>query len=204
MENRGQIFAFDADRNRLAPIYERLKRAGARNVQVRPPAAGALDDLAGRMSRVLVDAPCSGTGIWRRRPDAKWRITPDAIEKRTAEQDQVLSAAARYVKPGGVLAYATCSLLASENSERIAAFLAAHEAFEPVGMREAWRRSLPGVNVPAAALEETSLLLTPRRTGTDGFFLALLRRRGPEPMRAVRQVPPLQSAAEATGSEELV
>jgi 16S rRNA (cytosine967-C5)-methyltransferase len=202
MENRGQIFAFDADRNRLAPIYERLKRAGARNVQVRPPAPGALDDLAGRMSRVLVDAPCTGTGIWRRRPDAKWRITPEAIEKRTAEQDQVLSAAARYVRPGGVLAYATCSLLPAENSERIAAFLAAHEGFEPIRMREAWSRALPDVKAPA--LNETSLLLTPRRTGTDGFFLALLRRRGTEPLRAVRQVPPLQSAAEATRSEELV
>jgi 16S rRNA (cytosine967-C5)-methyltransferase len=176
MENRGQVFAFDADRNRLAPIYDRLKRAGVRNVQVRAPVPGALDDLAGRMDRVLVDAPCTGTGIWRRRPDSKWRVTPEALAKRTAEQDHVLAEAARYVRPGGVLAYATCSLLPPENGGRIAAFLAAHPDFAPLPMAEAWRAALPQVQPPQAVLGETSMLLSPRRTGTDGFFLALLRR----------------------------
>src|SRR5690606_28131575 len=79
MQNKGQIFAHDSDRQRLAPIYERLKRAGARNVQVRPPGEGALDDLAGRMDRVVVDAPCTGTGTWRRRPDTKWKLTPEQL-----------------------------------------------------------------------------------------------------------------------------
>jgi 16S rRNA (cytosine967-C5)-methyltransferase len=181
MENRGQIFAYDADRNRLAPIFERLKRAGARNVQVRSPRPGVLDDLVGRMDRVLVDAPCTGTGIWRRRPDAKWRVTPEAMRKRIEEQDKVLADAAGYVRPGGLLAYVTCSLLPPENDERIAAFLAAHSEFSPVDMREAWSAALPAQAPPGRALAETSLLLSPRRSGTDGFFLALLRRRASGP-----------------------
>ena len=176
MDNRGQVFAYDFDRNRLAPIFERLKRAGARNVQVRSPAPGALDDVVGRMDRVLVDAPCTGTGVWRRRPDSKWRITPDALDRRTAEQDAVLRDAAVFVRTGGVLAYATCSLLPAENGDRIAAFLQSHPDFQPVLMAEAWRAALPDVAPPVAALGETSLLLSPRRTGTDGFYLALLRR----------------------------
>lgn len=175
MENRGQIFAYDADRNRLAPIFERLKRAGARNVQVRSPRPGVLDDLAGHMDRVLVDAPCSGTGVWRRRPDSKWRITPEALERRTGEQDAVLRDAARFVRPGGILAYATCSLLPVENDERIAAFLSAHGEFSPLPMRQAWADALPDVAPPD--LPERALLLSPRRTATDGFCLTLLRRR---------------------------
>jgi 16S rRNA (cytosine967-C5)-methyltransferase len=178
MENRGQIYAYDSDRNRLAPIFDRLKRAGVRNVQVRSPAPGVLDDLAGHMDRVLVDAPCTGTGIWRRRPDAKWRVTEDALAKRTEEQDAVLSEAARFVRPGGVLAYATCSLLPAENGARIAAFRAAHADFVPLSMSEAWRDVLPQTPLPAAALAEDTLLLSPRRTGTDGFFLGLMRRAG--------------------------
>jgi 16S rRNA (cytosine967-C5)-methyltransferase len=178
MQNRGQVFAFDGDRNRLAPIFERLKRAGVRNVQVRPPESGALDDLIGRMDRVLVDAPCTGTGIWRRRPDAKWRVTPDALARRIAEQDAVLRDAAPYVRPGGVLAYATCSLLQPENEERIAAFVAAHAAWEPLPMREVWSKAMPEIEPPGRAVTATKLLLSPHRSATDGFFLCLLRRPG--------------------------
>jgi 16S rRNA (cytosine967-C5)-methyltransferase len=177
MGNRGQIYATDSDKNRLAPIFDRLKRAGARNVQVRAPAPNALDDLAGRMDRVLVDAPCTGTGVWRRRPDAKWRVTPEALQKRMAEQDAVLTEAATYVRPGGTLVYVTCSLLPQENAERVAAFFSAHPAFEALPATEAWEAALPGVAPPPGAQGETSLLLTPRRMGTDGFFIAALRRR---------------------------
>lgn len=175
MDNRGQVFAFDVDRNRLAPIFERLKRAGARNVQVRSPGSGGLDDLAGRMDRVLVDAPCSGTGVWRRRPDTKWRLTPDSLKNRTAEQDFVLRDAARFVRPGGVLAYATCSLLPVENEERVAALLEASPEFRAVSVHEAWTAVLPGASAPPP-LREPFLTLTPKRSGTDGFFLALLQR----------------------------
>lgn len=176
MENRGQIYAYDSDKNRLAPIFERLKRAGARNAQVRSPGPNILDDLKGHMDRVLVDAPCTGTGIWRRRPDAKWRVTPEALQKRTAEQDAVLAQAAEFVKPGGTLLYATCSLLPPENAERIAGFVAAHPTFRPLAMRDVWTTALPIVSPPETALAETSLLLTPLRTETDGFFVACLKR----------------------------
>jgi 16S rRNA (cytosine967-C5)-methyltransferase len=176
MENRGQIHATDSDRSRLAPIYERLKRAGVRNVQVHAPAPGGLAAIEGQMDRVLVDAPCTGTGVWRRRPDAKWRVTPDALSKRIAEQDAVLADAARFVKPGGALVYVTCTLLRSENDERVAVFLAAHPDFRALAMEEVWRSALPDVAPPARALGATSLLLTPLRAETDGFFLAMLAR----------------------------
>ena len=176
MENRGQIFAYDSDRSRLAPIFDRIKRAGVRNVQVRSPAPGALDDLVGRMDRVLVDAPCTGSGVWRRRPDAKWRVTPEALVKRQAEQAAVLGEAARYVRPGGTLAYATCSVLPPENGERVDEFLASNPDFRPLHARGAWSEAIPEAPPPPQALAENSFLLSPRRTGTDGFFLALLRK----------------------------
>jgi 16S rRNA (cytosine967-C5)-methyltransferase len=144
-------------------------------VQVRSP-AGSLDDLKGHMDRVLVDAPCTGTGVWRRRPDAKWRVTSEALQKRIAEQDAVLREAAEFVKPGGALAYATCSVLPPENGEQVSAFLRAHPTFRALPMRQAWDQALADVSPPDGALADTSLLLTPRRSGTDGFFVACLRR----------------------------
>jgi 16S rRNA (cytosine967-C5)-methyltransferase len=173
MENRGQIFAYDSDRNRLAPIYERLKRAGARNVQVRP-ADSSLDDLEARMDRVLVDAPCTGTGVWRRRPDAKWRLTEEALARRIAEQDAVLAQAARFVRPGGVLVYATCSLLRDENQARIESFLAAHPDFSIADFNAAVI-GLPPHDLPGS-IPEMGELFTPLRTATDGFFVVSLRR----------------------------
>ncbi len=175
MENRGQIFAYDSDRNRLAPIYERLKRAGARNVQVRPPGT-PLDDLVGRIDRVLVDAPCTGTGVWRRRPDAKWRLTEEALQRRIAEQDAVLAEAARFVRPGGVLIYATCSVLRDENDSRIDSFLAGHQDFALDRFDDTNIR-LPPHDLPGS-IPQMGELFTPLRTGTDGFFVAALRNIG--------------------------
>ena len=180
MENTGQVHATDSDRQRLAPIHDRLKRAGARNVQVHDPRSD-LAEFEDRMDLVLVDAPCTGTGTWRRRPDAKWRLSEAALEKRLAEQDVVLDQAARYVKPGGRLAYVTCSLLPDENAGRIAAFLDRPEGtgFKVVNAAESWTVLAPQAPdaCRSAALEGgTVLTLTPRRTGTDGFFLALLTR----------------------------
>ena len=175
MQNKGQIFAHDSDRNRLAPIYDRLKRAGARNVQVRPPAEGALDDLAGRMDRVVIDAPCTGSGTWRRRPDTKWKLTPEQLATRVAEQRAILEEGVRYVKPGGVLAYITCSVLPDENGRQVEAFLAAHPDFAIVPGAGLWH-SRVGTAGRARFTPEGGLQLTPLTTGTDGFYFAMLRR----------------------------
>ena len=124
MENSGQLYAYDSDRMRLRPIFERLKRAGVRNAQVLPAGDRAgLDKLEGRMDLVLIDAPCTGSGVWRRRPDAKWRLSPQMLEARLAEQRAVLDEGARLVKPGGRLAYITCSVLPAENRDQVDAFL---------------------------------------------------------------------------------
>jgi len=179
MENTGQIYAYDADKTRLRPIFERLKRAAARNVQVLPAGdAAALEDLRERMDIVFVDAPCSGSGAWRRRPDAKWRLSPQALEKRHAEQRAVLAQAAPLVKPGGRLVYVTCSVLPSENAAQAACFLAEHPDFAPVPPERAWQGSLnaPFPGSAAANADPNAVLLTPATHGTDGFFVAIFRR----------------------------
>ena len=177
MQNKGQIHAHDADRHRLKPIFERLKRAGARNVQVIPADEGErLAALAGRMDVVLVDAPCSGSGSWRRKPDAKWRLTPKALEDRLADQRTVLGGAVPLVKPGGRLVYVTCSVLPQENGDQVTAFLAAHDDFHPLPYADIWREALPGDAPTSADGGEETLLLTPASHGTDGFFIAVLER----------------------------
>ena len=178
MANTGQLYAYDADRMRLRPIFERLKRAGARNVQVLP--AGdreALAKLDGRMDLVLIDAPCTGSGVWRRRPDAKWRLSPQMLEARLQEQRTVLDEGAALVKPGGRLAYITCSVLPSENRDQVDAFLARQPEFRLIPWPELWQQALPGVPpVPSADGSAETLLMTPLRHGTDGFFVAVLQR----------------------------
>ena len=131
MGNSGRIYATDTDIRRLAPIHARLERAGARNVEVRTPRGDAelLGDIAGTVDLVLIDAPCTGVGAWRRNPDAKWRVRPGALEQRIKAQDAVLDRAAALVRPGGRIAYITCSLLDEENGARVRAFLAGHPDF---------------------------------------------------------------------------
>lgn len=176
MGNKGQIFAFDSDRNRLAPIYDRLKRNGVRNAQVRAPQPGALDDLVGKMDRVVVDAPCTGTGTWRRRPDTKWKLTPELLAQRQADQAAILEEALRYVKPGGTLVYITCSILPEENDDQIAAFLTAHPEASSVDIAKAWRSTLVTDMPSGLATAGGGILLTPHRTGTDGFYCHLIRK----------------------------
>ncbi len=175
MHNKGQLFAWDADRNRLKPIIARLNRAGVRNVQVIPAdEPEKLDDLAGRFDRVLVDAPCSGAGSWRRKPDAKWRLTPESLANRQTDQRAVLDRAARLVKPGGRVIYVTCSLLPEENTAQVEAFLGRHPGFSLVPFADAWRAtSLSEPPVSADGRTDT-LLLTPATHGCDGFFVAVL------------------------------
>jgi len=181
MENRGQIYATDTDKRRLAPIHARIERAGARNVQVRTPKASAdvLADLAGRADLVLVDAPCTGSGAWRRNPDAKWRVRPGALAQRTVEQARVLDRAAALVKPDGRVVYITCSVLDAENSAQVRAFVARQRNFSVVAPEKVidalgeraflFRR--------AVLTSAEGLLMTPRRTDTDGFFVGVLARR---------------------------
>lgn len=178
MHNKGQIYAHDSDGRRLMPIHARLERAGARNVQVRAPrgAADVLADLAGRCDLALIDAPCTGTGAWRRHPDAKWRLAPGALERRRAEQAALLARAAPFVKPGGRLAYVTCSVLCEENEDQIAAFLAAHPEFEPVTAEDMCAAAgLPDLARFASA-HGPGLRLSPAASGTDGFYVCVLKR----------------------------
>jgi 16S rRNA (cytosine967-C5)-methyltransferase len=177
MGNKGQIFAFDSDRNRLAPIYDRLKRNGARNVQVRSPQDGALEDLVGKMERVLIDAPCTGTGTWRRRPDTKWKLTPELLAQRVSEQAAVLEEGQRYLKPGGTLVYITCSILPEENDDQIAAFCARHPDFAALPPESVWQLAFGTEPPPGTTTRGSGVVLTPHLTGTDGFYFNALKRR---------------------------
>lgn len=177
MENKGQVFAYDHDRNRLKPIYERIKRAGTRNVQVIAPQGDGLKPLLGTLDRVIIDAPCTGSGTWRRRPDTKWRLTPETLDKRLAEQVEVLSSAAPYVRPGGYLCYITCSILPQENEGQIYQFLDENKDFTLLSAGEVWEE-LYGADrelMPWSS-DGCTVAMTPASTQTDGFFFAVLER----------------------------
>ena len=177
--NSGQIYATDADGRRLMPIYERIERSGARNIQVRAPRGNAdvIADLHEKCDVVLVDAPCTGTGTWRRNPDAKWRMRPGALEPRMRTQDEILARASQFVKPGGRLAYITCSVLIEENESRIAAFLATNEGFGALDAREGATAVGLGDLAGFASRVGAGLRLSPHTAGTDGFFVSVLLRR---------------------------
>jgi 16S rRNA (cytosine967-C5)-methyltransferase len=180
MENRGQIYATDIDKRQLAPIHERMARAGARNIQVRTPRgeADVLADLVGRIDLVLIDAPCTGTGAWRRNPDAKWRVRPGALAQRVKQQESLLDSAAMLVRTGGRIAYVTCSVLAEENDDQVRAFVDRNADFsveKPTDVARALGERAY-LFTRAALISGEGLLMTPRRTDTDGFFVSLLRR----------------------------
>jgi 16S rRNA (cytosine967-C5)-methyltransferase len=179
MANKGQLYATDSDQRRLAPIHDRLARAGVRNVQVRTPRAraDAVTDLDGTGDCVLIDAPCTGCGTWRRNPDAKWRLRPGSLSVRLGEQAAVLDRAARLVRPGGRIVYVTCSVLPEENDDAVSGFLARATGFEPVPSQAALERA--GLPHLADVIRPTrhGLQMTPRLTGTDGFYVAVLTTR---------------------------
>jgi len=178
MDNHGQIYATDADGRRLTPIFDRLARSGARNVQVRAPRGetDVLGDLAGRCDLVMIDAPCTGSGAWRRNPDAKWRIRPGALEQRIKDQDETLERAVRFVKRGGRMVYVTCSVLRPENEDRVAAFLARHDDMLPVDAATQARAAGLAPLAEHASPFGPGFRLSPRATGTDGFYVATLAR----------------------------
>mgnify|MGYP000436379281 CR=1 FL=1 len=180
MENTGQLYAYDRDARRLKPLYDRAKRAGVRNLQVRSPAGDeGLDDLAGKMDVVFVDAPCTGAGTWRRHPDTKWRLTPQQLERRMGEQDRVLREAARFVKTGGRLVWTTCSFLIEENEDRLGAFLKELGGFGATSALDQVRAS--GLLTPegedalrSCVTPDGALRLTPDKLRADGFYIAVL------------------------------
>ena len=180
MENKGQLYAYDVDSRRLSNCHERIERAGVRNCQVRTPKRDqdVLSDLHDLMDIVFIDAPCTGSGTWRRAPDSKWRLRPGALEKRQQEQALALALGAPLVKPGGRLMYVTCSILPEENEDTITRFLATNPTFAPVN---------PSTLVSDAGLSGLlahchkagpGLQMTPLATGTDGFFICGLQRAG--------------------------
>jgi 16S rRNA (cytosine967-C5)-methyltransferase len=176
MGNHGQIFACDTEGPKLKNLKPRLSRAGARNVQVRKIRAWApqnsedvdpdLFELSGAADLVFLDVPCSGSGTWRRHPDARWRLTEEDLNTYCAVQVSILKRGATLVKPGGRLVYVTCSVLARENEEQVSRFLAANPDFAQSEIDP----SLPGIRIKG------SLQMAPHVTGTDGFFVAVLKK----------------------------
>jgi 16S rRNA (cytosine967-C5)-methyltransferase len=163
MAGEGQLVASDTDRGRLRAMAPRLERAGVTNVEARllDPGreAAALADLAGAADVVLIDAPCSGTGTWRRNPEARWRLTPERLARLVDAQARLLEIGAALVRPGGRLVYAVCSVLPNEGRHQAAGFGAAHPDWRPAAL-----------GLPVG--DGTTALLTPHRHGCDGFFIA--------------------------------
>jgi len=172
MKNRGHIVACDVHERRLEAAVKRLRRAGVHNVEQHLIAAGDkwVKRQEMKFDRVLVDAPCTGCGTWRRNPDARARLTETDLQQLVVKQAAILDAAARLTKPGGRLIYATCSLLPAENEDQVNAFIERHPDFTVLPVADAW--SLP--NAPAGS--GPFLALTPLRHDTDGFFGAVLLR----------------------------
>ena len=175
MHNRGELFALDIDARRLEELKRRTRRAGVHNVRIRAipseDSAATLADLMGRADRVLVDAPCSGTGTFRRKPDARYRLTEAMLAQHVERQRRLLEQFAPLVRPGGRLVYGTCSVLDEENEAVVAAFLAKHPDF----------RTLPpadrlGPELGPKVSTGECLRLSPAQHGTDGFFGAILLR----------------------------
>ena len=165
MQNQGEITVLDSDPARLAMFFPRARRAGVTIADA--------NLLHSKFDIVLLDSPCSGTGTWRRQPEQRWRLTPERLAELIALQDRLLAEASPFVSPGGRLVYATCSLLPSENDDRIAAFLAAHSDFSSVSATDIWRSETAAAPPPGM---DQVFRASPRQTGTDGFFTAILQR----------------------------
>ncbi len=178
MENRGHILACDVSAPRLEAAVKRLRRAGVHNVErhVLAPGDKALKRRAGGFDRVLVDAPCTGVGTWRRNPDARRRVSPVDLDELLPKQAAILDSAAGLVRIGGRLIYATCSLLLEENEAQVTSFLARQPGFAVVPLERAWPSGSPPM--PRELMRGEFLALSPARHGTDGFFVAVLERKG--------------------------
>lgn len=169
MANQGQLIASDTDRGRLSRLSPRAERAGASIIETRLLNPGKelelLSDLKEQADRVLIDAPCSGSGTWRRNPEARWRLTPERIARFADMQSRLLEIGAAFVKPGGRLTYITCSLFDEEGAEQIQRFRASHPDWQPVSPETSYGRH-----------HGDGIRLSPFRDSTDGFFIATLAR----------------------------
>jgi 16S rRNA (cytosine967-C5)-methyltransferase len=176
MRSTGRLYAFDTSAHRLDALKPRLARSKLSNVHP-SVIAHERDDrikrLSGKIDRVLVDAPCSGLGTLRRNPDLKWRQNPGGVQEMQARQIAILSSAARLLKPGGRLVYATCSLLPAENEAVVAAFDAAHPGFKPVRAVEVLQNLKIAQADSLCGSEGRFLRLWPHRHATDGFFACI-------------------------------
>jgi 16S rRNA (cytosine967-C5)-methyltransferase len=173
MENSGEIVAADVSSSRLQRMTPRLRRAGVTIARAAPGDVHALADAMDPFDRVLVDVPCSGTGTWRRHPEARWQLSPDRLAAYVTEQAGLLRDGARMVRPGGWLIYATCSMLRQENEDQAAAFLENHPQFShvPAG------HYLSAEQVAQAGLDsDGDLRLSPARNGADGVFAAVFEK----------------------------
>jgi 16S rRNA (cytosine967-C5)-methyltransferase len=178
MRNTGRLYAFDISGHRLDALKPRLARSGLSNVypaQIAHERDERIKRLAGKIDRVLVDAPCSGLGTLRRNPDMKWRQSPQSVAELREKQAAILASAARLVKPGGRLVYATCSLLEDEDEAIARAFSEAHRDFAPLPAAEALAKA--HVGAADSLVRDEFLRLWPHRHGTDGFFAAAWERR---------------------------
>jgi 16S rRNA (cytosine967-C5)-methyltransferase len=179
MRNTGRLYAFDTSGHRLASLKPRLARSGLSNVhpvQIAHERDDRIKRLAGKIDRVLVDSPCSGLGTLRRNPDLKWRQSPESVAELVVKQAAILASAARLLKPGGRLVYATCSLLEAENEAIALAFTeASSREFAPMAAADALTRA--HVSEAPSLVRGDFLRLWPHRHGTDGFFAAVWERR---------------------------
>ncbi len=176
MQNQGRIVATDVDRRRLGSLSKRAERAGVTMVESIDLESADLPEL-GVFDRVVVDAPCSGSGAWRRHPEAPWRLTEERLDGYLIQQRKILARAATHVQKGGVLTYITCSLFPQENQAQVEHFLAEHGDFEALALDAIWRDCI-GTEPPVMDPAQPGLLLTPHRSGTDGFYIALMQRTG--------------------------
>jgi 16S rRNA (cytosine967-C5)-methyltransferase len=186
MQNRGRLVACDVSAPRLEAAVKRLRRAGVGNVERRllEPGERWTKRSAEGFDRVLVDAPCTGTGTWRRNPDARSRLMEQDLAELVVKQAMILDRASRLVKPGGLLVYATCSMLPEENEAQVNAFCDRHAAFAIVPLAEAWAATSAAGTTSGPPCDGPFLSLTPARHGTDGFFAAVLRRNTAPPPTA--------------------
>ncbi len=183
MGNSGRVTACDVNAPRLEGAAKRLRRAGVHNAETHllvpgdPKTNKWAKRRAGSFDRVLVDAPCTGSGTWRRNPDARNRTTARDLQELCAKQGEILAMGAQLVRPGGSLVFATCSLLPEEDEDQVTRFLASRPDFSAVPLGRAWARAgLPGA--PPGDASAPHLLLSPAAHGTDGFFCAVLDRAG--------------------------